>query len=76
MGQTTANKSEKNQDWTSSPNKRDPSDKEEKDLSLIKEEAINEEKTNFKKEIIDKLKQQKGDFAKALKKLDSHLKKD
>lgn len=29
------------------------------------------DQANFKKEIIDKLKQQKGDFAKAIKRLDN-----
>jgi len=45
----------------------------------LKDEAEKDsEQSNFKKEIIDKLRQQKGDFTKAIKRLDivSHKKEE
>lgn len=50
---------------------------QDRQLTNRQEERFANDGSDFKKEIIEKLKQQKGDFAKALKKLDNfNYKKD
>ena len=42
-----------------------------KTMQLKDREQLEREQNNFKKEVFDKLKQQKGDVAKAIKKIDN-----
>jgi hypothetical protein len=58
-------------EWTPKPEHKQKEKEKEEEINISNREDEKDEASQFKKEIIEKLKQQKGDFNKALKKLDT-----